>query len=81
MPICYSYGFYPIKKITFLTYYMKIYSFGNAAGYFLKLEEYNIYHIQCFNILIEILYMTMQYSERPECISKEELLSEHLWNN
>lgn len=34
-----------------------------------------------FYILIEILYMMMQYSKRPECISKEELLSEHLWNN
>lgn len=38
MPICYSYGFYPIKNITFLTYYMKIYSFGNAARLFFKIR-------------------------------------------
>lgn len=43
MPVCYSFGFYPIKNITFLTYYKMIYSFGNIPGCFLKLDKYISY--------------------------------------
>lgn len=41
-----------------------------------SLEEYSIYHIQCFNLLIELLYMIIQTIERLEYIIEEELLSD-----